>query len=316
MASAASRFLPLESSLDEFIEGQANKNTVSKTNRDVSLLKDFLRAKEMDNEIESLEPIRSSMMYCIHAYWRLKRRTTENTSQQLEGLSFLASTAFYGPRKSYPTTIIDGQQFTKNREILIAKEKELKKAGKENKPKADRALSDGEVHILYSKNLLGLSIPDFLLNTLWLNNTQYFGLRGCQEHRYMKWGDVQLKTTADGVGFLEYNERQTKTRTGTEPKDIRAVKPKMSSVPGSDIDPLKAFHLYASKRPEQMESDDSPFYLAINYTILANSSKPWYKAAPMGSNKLSSLMVEKAGLTAENLTSHSARKRMIQKLND
>ena len=106
----------------------------------------------------------------------------------------------------------------------------------------------------------------------------------------MKWGDVQLKTTADGVEFLEYNERQTKTRTGTEPKDIRAVKPKMFSVPGSDRDPVKAFHLYTSNRPEQMKSDDSPFYLAINYTRLANSSKPWFKAAPMGSNKLSSLM--------------------------
>ena len=42
----------------------------------------------------------------------------------------------------------------------------------------------------------------------------------------MKWGDIQLKTSADGVEFLEYTERQTKTRTGAEPKDIRAVKPK------------------------------------------------------------------------------------------
>ena len=68
-----------------------------------------------------------------------------------------------------------------------------------------------------------------------------------------------------------------------------------------------------------MKSDDSPFYLAINYTRVANSSKPWFKAAPMGSNKLNSLMktmAEKAGLNAENLTNHSARKRMIQKLND
>lgn len=68
-----------------------------------------------------------------------------------------------------------------------------------------------------------------------------------------------------------------------------------------------------------MKSDDSPYYLAINYTRLANSSKPWFKAGPMGSNKLSSLMktmAEKAGLNAENLTNHSARKRMIQKLND
>jgi len=68
-----------------------------------------------------------------------------------------------------------------------------------------------------------------------------------------------------------------------------------------------------------MKSDDSPFYLAINYTRLANSSKPWFEAAPVGSNKLNSLMktmAEKAGLNAENLTNHSARKRMIQKLND
>ena len=109
-----------------------------------------------------------------------------------------------------------------------------------------------------------------------------------------------------------------------EPKDIRAVKPKMFSVPGSERDPVQAYHLYASKRPEQMKSDDSPFYnyLAINYTRVAvsNSSKPWFKAEPMGSNKLNSLMktmAEKAGLNAENLANRiSARKRMIQKLND
>jgi len=90
----------------------------------------------------------------------------------------------------------------------------------------------------------------------------------------MKWGDIQLKTSADGVEFLEYAQRQTKTRTGAEPKDFRVVKPKMFSVPGSDRDPVQAYHLYASKRPQQMKSDDSPFYLATNYTRVANSSKP------------------------------------------
>ena len=90
----------------------------------------------------------------------------------------------------------------------------------------------------------------------------------------MKWGNIQLKTSADGVEFLGYTERQIKTRTGAGPKDIRAVKPKIFSVPGSDRDPVQAYHLYASKRPEQMKSDDNPFYLAINYTRVANSSKP------------------------------------------
>jgi len=93
----------------------------------------------------------------------------------------------------------------------------------------------------------------------------------------------------------------------------------MFSVPGSDRVPVQAYHLYASKRPEQMKSDDRPFYLAINYTRVANSSKAWFKAAPMGSIKLNSLMktmAEKAGLNAENLTKHSARKRLVKKLND
>jgi len=44
--AATSCFVPLELPLDEFIEEQSNKNTLSKTNRDVSLLKEFLRAKE------------------------------------------------------------------------------------------------------------------------------------------------------------------------------------------------------------------------------------------------------------------------------
>ena len=130
----------------------------------------------------------------------------------------------------------------------------------------------------------------------------------------MKWGDIQLKTNADGVEFREYTERQTKTRTSAEPKDIRAVKPKMFSVPGSDRDPVQAYHLYASNRPEQIKSAGSPFYLAINYTRVANSSKPWFKAAPIGFNKLNSLMktmAEKAGL---NATNHGAQKQTIQKL--
>ena len=32
----------------------------------------------------------------------------------------------------------------------------------------------------------------------------------------MCWGDVKLKETADGKEYLEFNERQTKTRTGTD----------------------------------------------------------------------------------------------------
>ena len=151
-------------------------------------------------------------------------------------------------------------------------------------------MTDEEVDILYGLNLLGSANGEALLNTVWLNNTQHFGLRGCQEHRDMKWGDVELKTTADGLEHLEYNERQTKTRTGSQPKDTRTVKPKMFAVRGSEKDPVLFYRQYARKRPDDMNNKDSPFYLAINHTRNPASGKPWFKSAPMGVNKLNALL--------------------------
>ena len=138
----------------------------------------------------------------------------------------------------------------------------------------------------------------------------------------MKWEDVELKTTADGLEYLEYNERQTKTRTGSQPKDTRTVKPKMFAVRGSEGDPVLFYRQYASKRPDDMNNKESPFYcsnLAINHTRNPASEKPWFKSAPMGVNKLNALlktMAQKAELDTSNLSNHSARKRMIQKLSE
>ena len=210
---------------------------------------------------------------------------------------------------------MEGKEFRKTKEALAAKQKELKKDGKGNKPNAARMLADEEVDILFGQDLLGCSSSEALINTIWLNNTQFFGLRGCQEHK----DDVVKKETADGTAFLEYNERQTKTRTGADPKGSRTVKPKMFAVAGSERNPVRAYDLYASKRPDDLKTPDSPFYLAINHTTKAVNTKPWFKSAPMGVNKLKSLMkttAEIAGLDGKHLTNHSGRKRMIPKMND
>ena len=40
-------------------------------------------------------------------------------------------------------------------------------------------------------------------------------------------GDIVLKTTSDGKEYLEYFERQTKTRTGEDPRNQRPIEPWM-----------------------------------------------------------------------------------------
>ena len=68
-----------------------------------------------------------------------------------------------------------------------------------------------------------------------------------------------------------------------------------------------------------MKDRESLFYLGINYTKNP-TEKPWFKASTMGVNKLNSLMITIADETGfddkRRLTNQSARKTMIQKLND
>ncbi|CAH3162433.1 unnamed protein product [Porites lobata] len=114
------------------------------------------------------------------------------------------------------------------------------------------------------KKLLGTERPEALLNTLWLNNTTQFGLRGCKEHRDMCWGDVKLKKTSTGVEFLEYGERQTKTRLGDDTNDVRPIAPKMFSLPNSDRCPVLTYKVFAEKRPTQMNFDEAPNLQSVN----------------------------------------------------
>ena len=93
---------------------------------------------------------------------------------------------------------------------------------------------------------------------------------------------MKLHKTAGGEEYLEYNERQTKTRSGENTRDVRKVTPKMFSVPGNERDPIAVYKLFAEKRPAEMNSDDSPFYLAVNNLkkLESLSNKAWLKKAP------------------------------------
>ena len=63
----------------------------------------------------------------------------------------------------------------------------------------------------------------------------------------------------------------------------------MFAVLNNEKCPVKAHKVYAEKRPAEMKTDDAPFYLAVN-NVKYGSDKPWFKKAPVGVNKLNTLM--------------------------
>lgn len=112
---------------------------------------------------------------------------------------------------------------------------------------------------------------------------------------------------ADGTAeYLEYSERQTKTaRSGAEPRNIRAVKPKAFAAPNGppERNTVFVYKIYAQKRltcTSSMQQPDALFYRGINHIQSpASSNKSCFKSNAMGVNKVNSLMktmAEKAGL--------------------
>ena len=72
---------------------------------------------------------------------------------------------------------------------------------------------------------------------------------------------MKLRTIAEGDEFLDFHERQTKTRTGENMGDYRKVNPKMFGV-NSPRDPIAMYKADSEKRPDGFSNDDDPFYLA------------------------------------------------------
>ena len=50
------RFPALQKSVKQFIEEQKNKQTLSKTRRDVGLVSEFLKSKQENRKIEEIQP--------------------------------------------------------------------------------------------------------------------------------------------------------------------------------------------------------------------------------------------------------------------
>ena len=192
--------------------------------------------------------------------------------------------------------------------------------GKGNLPKRADSLTDGEIDQLCEVRQLGKHDPSSVLNTLWLNNTVHIGLRSVTEHNALTWGDVSLHTDAEtGAQCLEYNERQNKTRTGENPRDIRKVKPKMWATPENPNKyPVEIYKLYLAKRPDAYDAPDDQFYVSpVTKEKNPGLNDKGFKCRPVGINKKASLMKNMAvhipRSTEKRLTTHSARKHVVQK---
>ena len=321
-SSTDSRFKSVTSEdVSNFVRDNENKKTAAKTKQHVKLVTEYFTSVGEDRDLHDIPP--HDLDPLLSRFFLAVRQKNGKEYEPGTLRDILSSIQRHLNRQSYGILLTEDIRFQAMRETLRSKQKELKSQGLGNRAKKAEALTSEEVDMLYLHGQLGLSSPGSLLNTLWFNNCVYFGLRGGkEEHRRIRWGDISLHCDSSGAEYLEFSERQSKTRTGEDIRNIRKMCPRAWANPENpDRCPVAAYKLYAEKRPVDFCNPDDPYYIATvtNDKYPAKSAR-WFLRQPVGVNKLSSLMrnmAKGAGLSdSKRLTNHSARKYLVQQLSD
>ena len=215
----ANRFASIsDEEVKEFTEKLENENTKKKTLYDITVFKEYLDLCDEKREIEDITPVELQEIIKTFVLAMRKKNYEEYEPSSLR--AFIQSIDRHLRKNNYGFSLLNDKEFHEAQDILKKKQKQLKTIGKGNRPNAADPLSDEDIDTFYSRKVLGIHSPRALLNTIWMNNCTFFGMRPGKELRDLCWGDLQLKTDWEGNRFIEFNiERQTKRRTGENPRN-------------------------------------------------------------------------------------------------
>ena len=218
-------------------------------------------------------------------------------------------------------SILKDIEFCTTREALKSKRLDLKQQGKGSRPNRARGLDDEEEELMWTKGVFGQDTGPKLQLTLWYHMTLCMGLRGRDEHRKMRFGDVKVlndrgrKTVSGAEGEGCENMVRRTMISGTQNRNYSAcVTPwaKRRCI-------VELFNIFCTRRPREAMIDESALFLQPKSTQQMSGKKAitnvWYMVTAMGVNYLGNLLpdaCEKAGIPRR--TNHGVRATAIKRM--
>ena len=136
MAETSSLGFPaLENPVNEFIQGQENKNTLSKTWR----LMAFFKKKNEERKLGEIPPEQLNCFLSKFIVTSKRKDGDEFEPSSLRG--FLSSFNRHLKACKYPKNIMEDLEFEQTRKVSEARSRRLKKERKGNKPNATEAMT-------------------------------------------------------------------------------------------------------------------------------------------------------------------------------
>ena len=141
MAQGSTRFEHLEKSINDYIIKQQNKNTRAKTTRDLKLLIEFLREKHEQRNPQEIEAKELNEYLCEFILSVKQKDGKDFKPSSLRGL--FSRFNRHLKECEYPVSVIEDVGFERTRICLEAKNKQLIKEGKGNRPSGFTAVGEG-----------------------------------------------------------------------------------------------------------------------------------------------------------------------------
>ena len=290
------------------------RNTTKSTVLWLNVWESWCSEKDLHIKIEETEP--KQLNHLLERFYA-EVKTKDGRDYEPDSLRvMIAALDRHLKDNDYKYSIIKDRQFASSKQVLEGKARQLREEGNGKRPNKARSLTKEEEETLWQEKKFGNDSPEALIGTMWWLLTQFFGLRGRQEHHVMKIEDFRILKDDQGVEFVEYSEGITKTRQGGLHVKQRDFKPRMFAV-GGDRCPVALFKEYIHRRPGKLRNQ-GPFYLGIKHNRRADD-EIWFKVQPMGVNRINYMMkyiISGTSLAEQEkkFTNHSARKTVVSKL--
>ncbi|CAH3024027.1 unnamed protein product [Porites evermanni] len=282
-----------ETTIEELKNFSKNPNTVKSTSSWRNVWETWCKRKNIVNKIEENEPEKlNKLLETFYAelletfYAEVKNKNGDDYEPDSLRVMIVTLDRHLN-EKGYKFSIMRGREFHSSKQVLVGKARQLRQSGMGKRPNKARSLTEEEEEVPWEAEKFGSKTPEALISSMWWLLTQFFGLRGRQEHHAMKMEDFELCKNGEGMEFVQFTEGPTKTRQGGLQSKNRDFQPRMFSV-GGERCPLAIFKQFVERRPLNMRWS-GPFHLSIKRNRRLNDNI-WFKTKPMGVNTISNMM--------------------------
>ena len=169
-----------------FIESHENESTKKKTKSDISQFTKFLHSscQEFRKNEELPIPKLGSLFARFLLGTRKVKTNEEYEPSALKG--FMSSLDRYLRQHGCNYTLVKNSLFPQSNVALVAKEKNLKARGLENRPNEADELTDTDIEQFFHEGCLGVHNPEALIHLLHLSFSLVLGMRRGQRAKAAK----------------------------------------------------------------------------------------------------------------------------------